>query len=168
VSFLQSKLLAGRTGQHDHLCTALTITVLHASSRLLYTVRQLYHQDMQCLSTFVYACNCGFPLVTTQSACQSGGFDFSSPQFTTATTGNRWQPLASAGIPAMSDIHHSIRAIWLPLGMCLGHDVPGKCEDVIGLKRVFCSVGGGINGKSAGLKNDDLLGSKRQVLGPIR
>jgi hypothetical protein len=38
--------------------------------------------------------------------------------------------------------------------MCLGHGALGKHKDVRGLERVFCSVGGGVNGESAGLEGD--------------
>lgn len=38
--------------------------------------------------------------------------------------------------------------------MRLSYNALEKREDVIGLKRTFCSIGGGINGKPAGLESD--------------
>ncbi|KAF2731484.1 hypothetical protein EJ04DRAFT_514584, partial [Polyplosphaeria fusca] len=38
--------------------------------------------------------------------------------------------------------------------MCLGHGVLRKHKDVRGLERVFCSIGGRVNGESEGLKGD--------------
>jgi hypothetical protein len=76
----------------------LMIAALHARSRLFYTVRQLYHQYMQHLSTFVYACNRGFLAVTLNPLA---GAEASILVFPSLSR----QPLASADIPAMSDAH---------------------------------------------------------------